>query len=447
MRRKAKTLTAGLAVLAIGLTGVAVWAAQPENPSTPPGQNPSAGSDQVIFPADTMNRVPTPPPPTDPNPVANPSLEDAGGSPPLPEHWLNNSWGDNTATFDYVTDDGHEGTRSVKVTVTDYVDGDAKWLPEPLELEPGKQYRYTAWYKTDGRAQVVAMVVNADGSESFYGMPQPLPPENAATEWQPYTESFTVPSDAVSVAPFMFLASDGFLQVDDVDIQPYTPSGFDRPIVTLTFDDGHEDNATTARPAMDARGLTSTQCFATQYITDSAVAKQAVLDFRDSGHEICSHSVTHPFMTQLAPEQLAEEAESSRDYLRELTGEPVGNFATPYGDYNASVVTELQEYYQSHRTVDEGFNSKDNFDRFRIRVQNMTPTTSLEQFQGWLDHAEATSTWLVLVYHRITENPDDAGPFDTPLANFEPQLDALVESGITVLTWQAALEELVPQVQ
>ena len=28
--------------------------------------------------------------------------------------------------------------------------------------------------------------------------------------------------------------------------------------------------------------------------------------------------------------------------------------------YNASVNTEIAQYFQSHRTTDEGFNSKDN---------------------------------------------------------------------------------------
>jgi len=276
-------------------------------------------------------------------------------------------------------------------------------------------------------------------------MPQPFPAANAATVWQQYSETFTVPAGTVSVSPFLFIAGNGFLSIDDVNIGAYTPTGFTRPLVSLTFDDGHEDNATTALPIMNARNLKSTQCFATQYIQDNAAAQQAVTTFKNSGHEICSHTITHPYLTSLTAAQLTTEVANSQTYLKNLTGTPVKNFASPYGDYNQAVNTELKKYYRSHRTVDEGFNSKDNFDLYRVRVQNMTNTTTLAQYQAWLDQAKATNTWLVLVYHRVPAAGQTADEFDTPYADFTPQMNALVASGITVKTYDAALDELTAQ--
>lgn len=398
----------------------------------------SVGTLQV----DDMSVVPTTAPT---NPIANPSLETSTGTPAVPASWISNKWGANTATFQYVTNDGHAGAKSAKVTVTNYTDGDAKWYPEPIALTPGQSYRYTAWYKTNIRAQAVVMFLKADGSAKYFGMPLPLPAASASTTWQKYTETFTVPADVVGVSPFLFIAANGFLQVDDVSIESYTPTGFTRPLVSLTFDDGHEDNATTALPAMNSRSLKSTQCFATQYIQNIPAAQQAVTTFRDSGHEICSHTITHPFLTQLTATQLTSETRDSQSYLKTLTGEPVRNFASPYGDYNQTVNTELKKYYRSHRTVDEGYNSKDNFDLYRIRVQNMTPTVTLAQYQEWIDYAKSTNTWLVLVYHRIPEDAATAEAYDTPYANFVQQMDALVASGVTVKTYDAALDELVTQ--
>ena len=378
------------------------------------------------------------------NPIANPSLEIAGTN-TTPISWVSGKWGTNTANFQYITNDGHAGTKSAKVTISSYTNGDAKWYPEPFALTAGQQYRYTTWYKTNTRAQAVVMFTKADGSVSYFGMPQPFPANNASTVWQKYTETFTVPNGTVSVSPFLFIAAKGFLSIDDVSIDAYTPTGFSRPLVSLTFDDGHEDNATTALPIMNARSLKSTQCFATQYIQDNAVAQQAVLTFKNSGHEICSHTITHPYLTSLTASQLTTEVANSQTYLKTLTGAPVKNFASPYGDYNQAVNTELKKYYRSHRTVDEGFNSKDNFDLYRIRVQNMTNTTTLAQYQAWLDQAKATNTWLVLVYHRVPVMGEVADQFDTPFADFTPQMDALVASGITVKTYDAALDELTAQ--
>jgi len=379
------------------------------------------------------------------NPIANPSLETAGTS-TSPANWVSNKWGTNTANFQYVTNDGHAGTKSAKVTVTNYTDGDAKWYPQPFALTAGNQYRYTAWYKTNTRVQAVVMFTKADGSVSYFGMPQPFPASNASTVWQQYTETFTVPASTVSVSPFLFIASNGFLSVDDVNVGAYAPTGFTRPLVSLTFDDGHEDNAATALPVMNARLIKSTQCFATQYIQDNAAAQQAVTTFKNSGHEICSHTITHPMLTSLTAAQLTTEVANSQTYLKTLTGTPVKNFASPYGDYNQAVNTELKKYYRSHRTVDEGYNSKDNFDAYRVRVQNMKSTTTLSEYQSWINQAKATNTWLVLVYHRVAPTgATDVEEFDTPFADFTPQMDALVASGVTVKTYDAALDELTAQ--
>lgn len=394
---------------------------------------------------DDVSVTPAATPPVSSNPVANPSVETEANT-TTPAQWVSNKWGTNTTTFQYVKNDGHDGTKSVKTTISAYTDGDAKWYPQPFSLTTGKQYRFTMWYKTNTQPQATVMFTRADGSQYFFGMPKPLPPANSATTWQQYVGTFSVPNDAVSVSPFMFIGSVGFLQVDNAKVDPYAPVGFTRPLVTLTFDDGHEDNATTALPIMQARNLRSTQCYATQFIQGSTTAQADVAKFKNAGHEICSHTITHPFLTQVNATQLTNELLQSRDYLRTLTGAPVNNFATPYGDYNQTVNTEIKKYYRSHRTVDEGYNSKDNFDIYRLRVQNMLSNTTIAQYQSWLDQAKATNTWLILVYHRVTPaGAADTGQFDTRIEDFGPQMDRLVSSGLMVKTYNDALDEVVPQ--
>jgi peptidoglycan/xylan/chitin deacetylase (PgdA/CDA1 family) len=140
---------------------------------------------------------------------------------------------------------------------------------------------------------------------------------------------------------------------------------------------------------------------------------------------------------------LTYELTHSKQYLESITGAPVPNFASPYGDYNAVVNTEIKKYYRSHRTVDEGYNSKDNFNLYRIRVQNLLATTTLAEFQGWIDKAKADKTWLVLVYHRVTAGTPDE--FDTKESDFTQQMNALVASGVTVKTYNTALDELTAQ--
>ena len=85
----------------------------------------------------------------------------------------------------------------------------------------------------------------------------------------------------------------------------------------------------------------------------------------------------------------------------------IRNFAYPYGDYDARVIAAEQAAgYRSGRSVEEGYNSKLDLELYDIRVQNMTPDTTLAQYKSWIDYAKAHNYWLVIVYHEVV--PDSA---------------------------------------
>ncbi len=370
--------------------------------------------------------------------IFNPSLEIANGS--VPANWVQGKWGTNSTVFSYVSE-GHTGTKSVKVAVSNYSSGDAKWYFEPITtVQVGKQYRFSVWYKTNVSPKVVAMFIMADGSEKYFGMPVTLAGSNGATEWQQYSDTFIVPTGAVAASVFLFINQNGWVQTDDYSLTEYTPTGFNRPLLSLTFDDGHEDNVLTALPILNKYGLKTTQCYATTYIQGMT---QDVIDgvkaFSSSGHEICSHSVTHPYMTAITNSQLTTELSSSQQYLRSSTGQQVSAFATPYGDYNSNVLTYTKQYYGLHRSVDEGFNSKDNLNPYNIRVQNILNTTTAAQVAAWIAQAKAENTWLVLVYHRVANDP---GPYDSYINVFEQHIQTILSSGITVKTLTDAYNEV-----
>lgn len=374
--------------------------------------------------------------------VPNASLETASGS--APAKWSSSKWGTNTASYQYMNE-GRTGNKSVKVTISNYVDGDAKWVFDPITtLQPGNQYRFTTYYKTNASTpHAVAMFIMNDGTERYMAMPNAQPAADAAVSWQKYSDTFSVPTGAVSASVFLFIAQNGWLQTDDYSLNNYSPNGFSRPLLSMTFDDGHEDNATNALPILNQYGLKTTQCFATSFIEGhSQQVKNGVLAFKNSGHEICSHTVTHPFLTTTSNTDLTYELQHSQAYLRSLTGEAVTNFASPYGDYDVRVMNEIKKYYRSHRSVDEGYNSKDNFNIYSLRVQNVLDTTSTEQIVEWIHKAQADNTWLILVYHRVA---DDPGPYDTYKTMFAQHVQAIASSGITVKTYNDALDELTPQ--
>src|SRR5207245_147749 len=62
-----------------------------------------------------------------------------------------------------------------------------------------------------------------------------------------------------------------------------------------------------------------------------------VREWLAAGHDIGSHSLTHPFLTRLPPAQAREEISASRKKLEDLFGRPVEHFCYPYGDWDEPV--------------------------------------------------------------------------------------------------------------
>jgi peptidoglycan/xylan/chitin deacetylase (PgdA/CDA1 family) len=55
------------------------------------------------------------------------------------------------------------------------------------------------------------------------------------------------------------------------------------------------------------------------------------------GFTVANHTLRHPHLTQLPPEQARREIEDGRDALEELFGYRIDGFAYPYGDQNEEV--------------------------------------------------------------------------------------------------------------
>jgi len=60
------------------------------------------------------------------------------------------------------------------------------------------------------------------------------------------------------------------------------------------------------------------------------------------GHEVASHTLTHPSLTELPSNMVAAEVIKDKEVLEGLTGEVVRGFAYPYGTYNEAVEEVLK---------------------------------------------------------------------------------------------------------
>jgi len=378
------------------------------------------------------------------SPIANPSFETADGN--TPADWQKDQWGTNTASFTYESGDAHTGTKSAKVTVTNYESGDAKWYFTPLTtLTPGSQYAFSAWYKTNTQPHAVVMYTDASDTEQYFNMPNPLP-NGSTTDWQHYNSTFDVPDGATSVTIFMLISSNGWLQTDDYAITPYTPVGFNEPIISLTFDDGWSSIYTNGLPLLKKYGFTSTQYIISGKLNTANYMTTAMVQaFQNHGDEIGSHTITHPDLAQLTPAQLSQELGGSQTALQQLFGaDAAQDFASPYGSYNPAVLAGIQGLYRSHRSTDAGYNSKDNFNPYDIRVQNVDTDTTPTQVAAWVAKAKSDNTWLVLVFHQVS-NSSDPDDYAVSPANLDTELANIQASGVPVKTVTQALDEITSQ--
>jgi peptidoglycan/xylan/chitin deacetylase (PgdA/CDA1 family) len=83
-----------------------------------------------------------------------------------------------------------------------------------------------------------------------------------------------------------------------------------------------------------------------------------VRDWLAAGHDIGSHTLTHPWLTRLTVAAAREEIAASRKKLEDTFSRPIRHFCYPYGDWNESVRDLVAEAgYQTACTTNPGVNA------------------------------------------------------------------------------------------
>lgn len=216
-----------------------------------------------------------------------------------------------------------------------------------------------------------------------------------------------------------------------------------QPMVSITLDDTWRNQYTAGAPILDKYDIKATFYALTEtWDYPDYMDSSMLLALKASGHEIASHTVSHPDLTTLTVAQMDAELANSKTALQALLdASSAKNFATPYGSYNATVLTEIKKYYRSHRSVEEGFNTTANFDIYNIQVQNILDNTTPAQVAAWVAEAQAQNAWLVLTYHGVEADPSSTEEnYSVTPANFDTELAQIKASGISIKTVDEALD-------
>ena len=159
----------------------------------------------------------------------------------------------------------------------------------------------------------------------------------------------------------------------------------------LSFDDGHESSYSEIFPLLAERGWRGTFFIVAGWVGDAhTVTWTQLRAMADAGMEIGSHSLTHPFISTLAPTEIRREFEESKRRLEDGIGRAVRVASLPRGSAapgTAAIVAELG--YRAFCTSEPGLVSAqtDPFDAPRIAIKWRTSA-------AFLSH--------VLAGHRLT---------------------------------------------
>lgn len=101
---------------------------------------------------------------------------------------------------------------------------------------------------------------------------------------------------------------------------------------------------------------------------------EAVKKIAEAGHEIGSHSNTHPHVNKLSAEKNLEEIKLSVNKIEKITNKKVELYRTPYGEYNDTVIktAKTNGYYTIQWNLDtldyEGLTCDEMWNRIKNKI-------------------------------------------------------------------------------
>jgi peptidoglycan/xylan/chitin deacetylase (PgdA/CDA1 family) len=161
--------------------------------------------------------------------------------------------------------------------------------------------------------------------------------DNLFGKSHPYYHINTAPN--VFLQQMRCLRQAGFRTIDLCELMDGFENGTDlAKTVVITFDDGYQDFLTDAMPVLKQFGFTATIFLATGRIQQTSMRMEGVdyltwaevRELHEEGIRFGSHTVTHPDLRCLGPEQIEYELGYSKEVIEQKLGVEVNSFAYPF---------------------------------------------------------------------------------------------------------------------
>jgi peptidoglycan/xylan/chitin deacetylase (PgdA/CDA1 family) len=162
--------------------------------------------------------------------------------------------------------------------------------------------------------------------------------DNLFAKSHPYYQINTLPE--VFDQQMRWLRNSGYRTTTVTDALAGLAAGRDlSKTVVLTFDDGYRDFYSDALPVLRQCGFTATIFLATDRIHESPARVEGadyltwndVRELQAEGISFGAHTVTHPDLRSLGPEQIEYELGRSKEMMEDRLGTAVESFSYPHG--------------------------------------------------------------------------------------------------------------------
>lgn len=188
---------------------------------------------------------------------------------------------------------------------------------------------------------------------------------------------------------FRYLTENGYTPIFFSDLDRV--GEIQKPVI-LSFDDGYDDNYRELFPLAQKYGVKVNIAMITGYLGGGhSLTGEQIREMWDSGLvSFLSHTVSHPFLTELGEEELTEEMERSRLALLHLTGTMPSVLVYPNGDNNALVREVTARYYDMGVIMTDGLCYVTGNDPYTVSRYYVSRYTTLEEFADMICWAGMT---------------------------------------------------------
>lgn len=166
--------------------------------------------------------------------------------------------------------------------------------------------------------------------------------------------------------------------------------------ISFTFDDGVPNQFTIGRENLDKFNFKGTFFIITGAKNNWDIFREMVKD----GHEIGSHTISHPQLKKIELKEVRKEMQGSKLAIEDsIRGYKCQSFCYPFGSSNKSISHIAAQIYIGARTTFSDYNLPTTADFFSLSTCIFVSKTKLDIAKIWVDEVIHENKWLIETYH------------------------------------------------